>query len=721
MLLDENLRKQEDDLRKRMSRFVDSQALPILADAMPNATAGNSLEETAAAIRGMDPFTSAELLIALTEVKDSRLLLNPEFLNSIRCIDPFISSALLYEIRITGNAKALTDQRIFNHEAELFFSRLGPEAASEWFNSIGRTDNVTDLTSSAVLSSHVLDAVAEKSRIASELSYAIGETHKVEKLTSPEFMDFIGSLETSVAAEYLSAIWCTKRPDELTSKGIMERIASGEADVWKDIARSYARGNTSQSNTIVISRPGGDAHDRGAKLIIQFLFDNGYDVRYVGNSASYEEIVQTAISEHASAIGFSLSGDSNLHTVAEVMRHMKGNGLGNVAIFGGGMMTHDQTVSFERAGVKLFSKNVSYKGIADFLSANAMRLSLGAGADAAGTRPTSTSVSPGFAAARYEAHAKSMLYAALFAEARMERIRYSKSHSQWQAAPVYAEWKAVDLTQPNPFSKETYGNRMHHALPKKPKITELGKVSCMPNASRAAERPEKEQVLIELARTGNVAPSVVSMPAQAPTKGNGDAITLQTWSYKLLHPKVSMKSIRPGLKTASQAVHGNRTHAKMVDRAPPNLAASRIPVPQAAQYLYSNQFAVILGLAAAQKVHAVPATLQSSNRTLSISFSGTAHHPIKVNHNPTIAAIKGSSLRIDWNNALLVPVLPHEEYGALHAPLSSLAAVTQESLQKLLSDLKGSIIPKAAAIVMAASCTYLARQSLLVVKLLLHL
>ena len=110
------------------------------------------------------------------------------------------------------------------------------------------------------------------------------------------------------------------------------------------------------------------------------------------------------------------------------------------------------------------------------------------------------------------------------------------------------------------------------------------------------------------------------------------------------------------------------------------------------------------------------------HRPLSTSFSGTsAFYPINSNHDSNIAAAKAPSLRTNRHSEIMAPALLGEEYGILRTSLSSIPLGISETFHRLSSSLKESLIPKAATIMLAAACAYLAHPSWLFIKLFLHL
>jgi methylmalonyl-CoA mutase C-terminal domain/subunit len=370
--MDNNACKEKEKLIEDVSEFVGMHAVGIIKNAAPGATT-KAVEEIKDRITKLDTFVAGELLLII-EQTSNLVFASSEFLKSASSLDNDIFSALLYEIGRTENVAALTDSRLFTKSAANFFNKLGKEAASEWLNSIGMTGSVGALTSKGAMSDDVLGVIDGNAKFASELSYAIGVTREVDALTNAGFLDRLKSLDPVIAAELLSAVWYTKNADNLTTAEVMGKIGSGNLDVWKDLVR--APNNMQITDTpvrVIISKLGGETHDRGAKLIAQSLADSGFDVIYVGNTKSPEELVKIAVKERASAIGFSIMDDSYQHTVADTSKLLKAQGISGISIFGGGLIPQQTAESLQHSDIKMFGQGTTKEDIVGFLNVSALR------------------------------------------------------------------------------------------------------------------------------------------------------------------------------------------------------------------------------------------------------------------------------------------------------------------------------------------------------------
>ena len=87
-----------------------------------------------------------------------------------------------------------------------------------------------------------------------------------------------------------------------------------------------------------MAKPGLDGHDRGAKTITRALRDHGFEVIYTGLHQLPEQIAETALQEDVDAVGLSLLSGAHLTLFPRVMEELRARDLGDVLIFGGGVI-----------------------------------------------------------------------------------------------------------------------------------------------------------------------------------------------------------------------------------------------------------------------------------------------------------------------------------------------------------------------------------------------
>ena len=102
---------------------------------------------------------------------------------------------------------------------------------------------------------------------------------------------------------------------------------------------------------IVIAKPGLDGHDRGAKVVARALRDAGHEVIYTGLRRTPEQIVRIAMDEEAQVIGLSSLSGAHGFLFPKVCELLREAGLGDVVVFGGGIIPERARPQLLEAGV----------------------------------------------------------------------------------------------------------------------------------------------------------------------------------------------------------------------------------------------------------------------------------------------------------------------------------------------------------------------------------
>jgi methylmalonyl-CoA mutase C-terminal domain/subunit len=122
---------------------------------------------------------------------------------------------------------------------------------------------------------------------------------------------------------------------------------------------------------ILVAKPGLDGHDRGAKVIARALRDAGFEVLYTGLHQTPEMIAESAVQEDVDAIGLSILSGAHMTLFPAVMAECAKRGIGDVCIFGGGIVPPEDAVELARLGVKrIFTPGATTQEIVDWLNAN---------------------------------------------------------------------------------------------------------------------------------------------------------------------------------------------------------------------------------------------------------------------------------------------------------------------------------------------------------------
>lgn len=102
---------------------------------------------------------------------------------------------------------------------------------------------------------------------------------------------------------------------------------------------------------VLIAKPGLDGHDRGAKVIARGLRDAGMEVIYTGLRQTPEMVVEAALQEDVDAIGLSILSGAHKALVPRIMALLEERDMGDVPVFLGGIVPHDDVAMMQEAGV----------------------------------------------------------------------------------------------------------------------------------------------------------------------------------------------------------------------------------------------------------------------------------------------------------------------------------------------------------------------------------
>ena len=119
---------------------------------------------------------------------------------------------------------------------------------------------------------------------------------------------------------------------------------------------------------ILVGKPGLDGHDRGAKVIARAFRDAGFEVIYTGLHQTPEMIVNTAVQEDVDAVSLSILSGAHNYVFPEVIRLLKEKGMGDVIVFGGGVVPDDDIQELKKQGVaEIFTPGSSTQTIIDWV------------------------------------------------------------------------------------------------------------------------------------------------------------------------------------------------------------------------------------------------------------------------------------------------------------------------------------------------------------------
>jgi methylmalonyl-CoA mutase C-terminal domain/subunit len=102
---------------------------------------------------------------------------------------------------------------------------------------------------------------------------------------------------------------------------------------------------------ILLGKIGTDAHDTGVSIVARWLRDAGHEVIYLGLYNTPETIVTAAMQEDVRLIGISFLGGEPVYLSRRVREVMRAQGLEDVPLVVGGVITPDMTRELASIGV----------------------------------------------------------------------------------------------------------------------------------------------------------------------------------------------------------------------------------------------------------------------------------------------------------------------------------------------------------------------------------
>ena len=120
---------------------------------------------------------------------------------------------------------------------------------------------------------------------------------------------------------------------------------------------------------ILVGKPGLDGHDRGARIIARALRDAGVEVVYTGLHQTPEMIVRTAEQEDVDGIGLSILSGAHRHLFPKVVSLLKKKKMGDVVVFGGGIIPDRDIPFLMKKGVdRVFTPGATVREIVEYVN-----------------------------------------------------------------------------------------------------------------------------------------------------------------------------------------------------------------------------------------------------------------------------------------------------------------------------------------------------------------
>ena len=121
---------------------------------------------------------------------------------------------------------------------------------------------------------------------------------------------------------------------------------------------------------VLVAKPGLDGHDRGAKVVARALRDAGFEVVYTGLRQTPEQIAEAAMQEDVDVVAMSILSGAHPHLFPKVVDLVRGKGMKDTLIIGGGVIPEGDIPALKKAGVaEVFTPGTPTTKIVDFIKA----------------------------------------------------------------------------------------------------------------------------------------------------------------------------------------------------------------------------------------------------------------------------------------------------------------------------------------------------------------
>ncbi|HEY4440581.1 MAG TPA: cobalamin B12-binding domain-containing protein, partial [Candidatus Elarobacter sp.] len=117
---------------------------------------------------------------------------------------------------------------------------------------------------------------------------------------------------------------------------------------------------------VLVTKPGLDGHDRGAKIVARALRDAGMEVVYTGLHQTPEMIVTAAIQEDVDVVGVSILSGAHMTIFPKIMELLRARDVDDIVVIGGGVIQEDDVPKLKAIGVReIFNAEASTQELID--------------------------------------------------------------------------------------------------------------------------------------------------------------------------------------------------------------------------------------------------------------------------------------------------------------------------------------------------------------------
>ena len=120
---------------------------------------------------------------------------------------------------------------------------------------------------------------------------------------------------------------------------------------------------------VLITKPGLDGHETGAKLIARALRDAGIEVIYTGMRQTPEMIVATAVQEDVDVIGLSILSGAHKELCSRIVHLLREKSADNIAVIVGGIIPQQDIPILKEMGISgVFGPGTTTQAVVDFIN-----------------------------------------------------------------------------------------------------------------------------------------------------------------------------------------------------------------------------------------------------------------------------------------------------------------------------------------------------------------
>lgn len=101
---------------------------------------------------------------------------------------------------------------------------------------------------------------------------------------------------------------------------------------------------------VLVGKPGLDGHDRGARVIVRALRDQGFEVIYPGLHQTIAALATAALEEDVDLVGLSILSGAHVAYARELRQKLDELGMEDVPIVVGGIIPADDNAALLAAG-----------------------------------------------------------------------------------------------------------------------------------------------------------------------------------------------------------------------------------------------------------------------------------------------------------------------------------------------------------------------------------